>query len=309
MTADQTGPHSFQHLNDTRNDWWNPDFLALIAQRTGLNKCERVLDVGCGLGHFGRLLAPMLAPKFSLTGIDPEPQWVQGAQEFARTFVDHFAGAQMQYEVGKVEQLPFADHTFDAVFCQTVLIHVRDPECAFAEMKRVTKPGGLLLVAEPNNYGMFQRFATELASLEDPEAIGRRIAHWVRLIRGKKALGEGDLGVGVHLPKLFAMLESPQYFTNDRPFLLAPPYESGAQARMLVKEREGSASGLWSWPRSQALRFWIAGGGDASQFTDVYEDFLAFERRFLAAVAAGTHTELTAIVLFVAAGRTALSAP
>jgi ubiquinone/menaquinone biosynthesis C-methylase UbiE len=303
MTEQSHGPHSFQFLNETRNDWWNTDFLQLIATRTGLSRCRDVLDVGCGLGHFGRLLAPLLAPGFSLVGVDPELAWVAGAQQRAAHFVPHFAGSTMTFRQGRVEQLPFEDHTFDAVFCQTVLIHVSDPTLAFAEMKRVTKPGGLLLVAEPNNYGMFQRFATELAHNEDPELVGKMLTNWLRMVRGKRLLGQGDLGFGVQLPKLFASLCEPQYFTNDRPFLLSAPYDTPPQQRALSAEREAIAKGLWSWPRTQAQEFWLAGGGQRSEFDAAYDGLLAFERKFLSAVDAGTHFELSAIVLFVASGR------
>src|SRR4051812_44702072 len=39
---------------DWRDTWWNADFLDLMARRWGLSSALRVLDVGCGVGHWGR---------------------------------------------------------------------------------------------------------------------------------------------------------------------------------------------------------------------------------------------------------------
>lgn len=62
MNAKKTNPHSKQYFNDTRDFWWNKDFLQLMANRLCLKDVQKVLDVGCGQGHWGLLLLPFLHP-------------------------------------------------------------------------------------------------------------------------------------------------------------------------------------------------------------------------------------------------------
>ena len=57
----------------------------------------------------------------------------------------------MSFQAGRAESLPFPDGSFDLVTCQTVLIHVREPSVALREYLRVVRPGGRLLLIEPNN--------------------------------------------------------------------------------------------------------------------------------------------------------------
>src|SRR4029079_1327620 len=68
------------------------------------------------------------------------------ARAIARGLEDRFS-----YRQGEAQRLPFPDSSFDLTTCQTLLIHLPDPGAAIAEMLRVTKPGGLVAVAEPNN--------------------------------------------------------------------------------------------------------------------------------------------------------------
>lgn len=147
MALDPLQPslHSEQYFGDTRDFWWHVDFLALMARRWRLDEVHAMLDVGCGLGHWGRLLRPLLAPDARVWGIDPEPEWVTQAAERADQ-----PGAYT-YGTASADALPFPDDTFDMVTCQTVLIHVPDLAAALREMHRVLRPGGLLAVAEPNN--------------------------------------------------------------------------------------------------------------------------------------------------------------
>src|SRR5262249_28625283 len=140
--------HSAEYFGETRDYWWNPDFLALMGRRLALDRVHDVLDVGCGVGHWGQLLAGVLPKSARVQGVDPDPSWVEQAvaRAAARGLADRF-----RYQVAIAEKLPFADASFDLVTCQTVLIHVPDPGAAIDEMIRVTRPGGLILAAEPNN--------------------------------------------------------------------------------------------------------------------------------------------------------------
>ena len=114
----------------------------------GLKQCRSVLDVGCGIGHWGLTLAPFLDPDCKVVGIDPEPQWVTRAIEGAKQKNE---ANRFQYQLETAEEISFEDNTFDMVTCQTVLIHVKDVTVALKEMLRVLKPGGILAVAEPSN--------------------------------------------------------------------------------------------------------------------------------------------------------------
>ena len=53
-------PHSAEYFGEYRDFWWNSDFLKLMANRLQLDQAKTVLDVGCGIGHWGQILAPVL---------------------------------------------------------------------------------------------------------------------------------------------------------------------------------------------------------------------------------------------------------
>src|SRR5438094_8829184 len=67
--------HSAEYFGDTRDHWWNLDFLELLGKRLSLDRGRDVLDVGCGVGHWGQLLAHVLPGSARGQGVDPEPLW------------------------------------------------------------------------------------------------------------------------------------------------------------------------------------------------------------------------------------------
>src|ERR1043165_3807557 len=116
--------HSAEHFGDTRDDWWNRDFIEAVAKRWRFHEVRRVLDVGCGVGHWGRLLAPTFAKDVHLCGVDREALWVEKAAERARAAG---LGERSDYRLASADALPFDDASFDLVTCQTLLMHVPDP--------------------------------------------------------------------------------------------------------------------------------------------------------------------------------------
>jgi ubiquinone/menaquinone biosynthesis C-methylase UbiE len=113
--------------------------LAARAQRllAPVKGDERVLDVGCGTGALAYALAPLVG---EVVGVDSSEELLGAAREHAPpgcTFV-----------AGDAEALPFPYGDFDLVGCLRVLHHVRRPELVVAEIARVTRPGGRILLAD-----------------------------------------------------------------------------------------------------------------------------------------------------------------
>ncbi|MBC3841458.1 methyltransferase domain-containing protein [Streptacidiphilus sp. 4-A2] len=75
-----------------------------------------------------------------MDGIDPSPKLIGAARRHAAQ-----TGREIGYTVGKSEQLPYADASFDIVTCVDVLEHVESPAQAVREIQRVLVPGGLFL--------------------------------------------------------------------------------------------------------------------------------------------------------------------
>ena len=257
--------HSAAYFGEQRNFWWNDDFVALLGQRLRLSGVRRVLDVGCGLGHWGRVLLPHM-PEATLVGVDPEEAWVRGATERAR---QAGLGDRALYQRGEIHALPFEEAQFDLVTCQTVLIHVADVRRALADMKRVLAPGGLLVTAEPNN------LASALAEgsarrLADPDTRAALLRFQMICERGKVACGEGDNSLGEVLIGLIAEagFTEPQCWISDRAQTLVPPYKNPDQRAFRDDMIAQYEKGNWIWSRDETQRYFLAGGGTASEFEE-----------------------------------------
>jgi ubiquinone/menaquinone biosynthesis C-methylase UbiE len=98
---------------------------------------ERLLDAGCGDGGVARLLRRRVA---SVVAVDVEP---------SDSWRDE---PGLEFLVADAEELPFGDEAFDVVHSKDSLHHMRSPERALAEYRRVLKPDGAALIVEANRY-------------------------------------------------------------------------------------------------------------------------------------------------------------
>jgi SAM-dependent methyltransferase len=288
-----TAPHSAQHLSlASRDFWWNPDFLDLMSRRWRLSDVRRVLDVGAGVGHWGRLLLPRCHPEATLTGLDREPSWVEEATRRAAALG---LEGRTGFLLGHGEALPFPDGAFDLVTCQTLLLHVADPAAVLRELRRVAAPGGLVVVAEPINMaGSLVPGSTRFH--DDVEDVLELLRMELLCFRGKERLGLGNNSIGALLPRLFreAGLGEPQVAQSDKVSILAPPY-AGEEAQALLAEARASLSrGDWLWGREEQRRYYLAGGGAAGEFDALFERGLVMSRRIVEAYEAGTEFSLGA---------------
>jgi SAM-dependent methyltransferase len=122
--------------------WWYRSTRALMAQllepwlASRSPSRTRILDAGCGPGGNGA----WLADRGSVTGVDVAME----ALEFVRTRRPTTTPVR-----GGLTDLPLRDGSFDAAIAITVLYTVRDDTSAIDELRRVLRPGGVVLVVEP----------------------------------------------------------------------------------------------------------------------------------------------------------------
>ena len=147
-----------------------------------------LLDVGCGPASITADLAERVAPG-RVIALDA----AAGALEAARaTLRERGLSEQVEVTSGDVMALPFEDASFDVVHAHQVLQHLADPVGALAEMRRVTRPGGIVAVRDavysamtwfPEPAGMEQwrsvYMATARANGGEPDA-GSRLLSWAR---------------------------------------------------------------------------------------------------------------------------------
>ncbi|MGH9458945.1 MAG: class I SAM-dependent methyltransferase, partial [Thermoanaerobaculia bacterium] len=97
---------------------------------------KRCLDAGCGGGRNSVAMARLGASE--VVGIDVGEEGIRNAQERASGLPN------VRFQVGSLLDLPFADASFDLVWCAGVLMHTADEERALDELVRVLRPGGYL---------------------------------------------------------------------------------------------------------------------------------------------------------------------
>lgn len=125
-----------EHGDFSRRHVLDPEMIARIEAR-GFSSA---LDVGCGEGRFCRM---MRDKGIEMTGLDPTVALLTHAN--AKDPMGH-------YVVGRAEAMPFAAETFDLVICYLTLIDIAKLEPAIAEIHRVLKPGGTLLIANLTSF-------------------------------------------------------------------------------------------------------------------------------------------------------------
>ena len=224
--------HSEEYFGDFRDYWYNLDFLELMAKRWELENVNTLLDVGCGQCHWTRIISAFLKKGSVVAAVDSDPKWARENDKL-RGF---FAEREVDFEIEKAvaENLPFADDSFDAVTCQTVLIHLENPLNALREMKRVLKPGGILICAEPNNL-MGSVLKDSITSKFETDELVEWFAFGLIKEKGKINLGKGDNSIGDLLTQFFSQLELTEIkaYLSDKANVIIPPYQTKEIKAML----------------------------------------------------------------------------
>lgn len=115
---------------------WSRLLVPGLAAFAGVRDGDRVLDVGTGTGALASGLVKAL-PGTRIVGIDPSEAFVSHARAAD-------PGGRVRYELGDVQALRFPDGAFDQTIALLVMNFVPDHRKAIAEMRRVTRPDGVV---------------------------------------------------------------------------------------------------------------------------------------------------------------------
>lgn len=112
---------------------------AEFVDRLGLRPGMRVLDVACGTGN---LTLPAARTGADVTGLDFAPNLIEEAK--ANAAAD---GLNIAFDIGDAEDLPYEDESFDVVISMFGAMFTPRPDVTAAELKRVCRPGGVIVMA------------------------------------------------------------------------------------------------------------------------------------------------------------------
>jgi SAM-dependent methyltransferase len=121
------------------------DELRAMIAGLPLRPGDQVLDMACGDGAYSVWLAERVAPNGHVTGVDISPAFLAQARELA---APTSVASNISFEPGDIDALPFADHSFDLVWCAQSMYSLPEPRAALRELRRVTRPGGRVAIFE-----------------------------------------------------------------------------------------------------------------------------------------------------------------
>lgn len=133
------------------NHWWfrgRRRMIWALLKRAGITSSPRILDAGCGTGRNMIEFRGLGEPE----GVDFSPE----AVEFC-----HLRGLSQVVEA-PVEKLPYEDGRFDLILATDVIEHLDDDRRALTELRRVSAPGGHLLITVPAYQWLWSSFDDSL---------------------------------------------------------------------------------------------------------------------------------------------------
>jgi ubiquinone/menaquinone biosynthesis C-methylase UbiE len=196
-----TGPAAVRRLL-TLHNIYAPAGRRVLLQ-AGLSPGMHVADFGCGIGAVTRMLAEMVGPSGSVTGVDANNAQLDQARIICRaagrtntSFVEADACAT---------RLP--RNSYDLVYCRFLLLHLPDPAACLREMRDVLKPGGRIVVEDgdlataaslpPTAINAFADLFTRLGPTRGLDySLSRNLYHMV------KDAGFSDPEIEIHQPAL-----------------------------------------------------------------------------------------------------------
>ena len=153
---------------------WSRRLAQLFLDFSGAADGEQILDAGCGTGNLTFALAARANVR-GISGLDYSAAYIDHA-------VRHNHDPRIEFRVGDVCSLPFADATFDRTLSMLVLHFVPQTDRAVTELRRVTRPGGIVAATVWDQRGgmVANRMFFDTAAMLDPKAAEARARNCTR---------------------------------------------------------------------------------------------------------------------------------
>jgi ubiquinone/menaquinone biosynthesis C-methylase UbiE len=161
----------------------------------------RIADFGCGVGAVTRMLAEMTGPAGSVIGIDASPAQLEQAGYICRAH----GLENVTFRAADACNTGLPQQSFDLVYCRFLLLHLPDPAACLREMRRVLKPGGILVIEDgdlatatsvpPTALNAFAELFSRLGPIRGLDySIAKNLYHMV------KDAGFEEPGIEIHQP-------------------------------------------------------------------------------------------------------------
>ena len=118
---------------------WSRQLAPLFVEFAGVRDGDVVLDVGCGTGSLSSTLA-RITRAAKIVGVDPSAGFIEAARS-------QITDPRVTIELGDAQDLPYSDASFDRCLALLIVNFIPDAPKAAREMRRVTKPGGVVATA------------------------------------------------------------------------------------------------------------------------------------------------------------------
>lgn len=202
LLVDEYYRKSYKRIQRGGLQGWGNSLVDRWVEKFGVKgeSSHKYLEIGASSGeHFRYFRRPVQSGNYKAVDLAPgisNPELFKELSELGL----------VEFITGNAEALPFENDSFDRSISLCVLAHVSDPEKVFSELKRVTKPGGYVIVGMPCDPGLLNRLIKQiltyrsmrLAGIQNPQLIYARehkngVGNLVTL--AKHVFQEDDLNV------------------------------------------------------------------------------------------------------------------
>jgi SAM-dependent methyltransferase len=226
---------------------------------------ERVLDVGCGTGS----LAAVLVERESVVRVDG----IDFSEVYVKHATRHHADPRLHFRVGDACSMPFEAKAYDCTLSLLMLHFVPEPHLAISEMRRVTRPGGVVAAAVWDAQGgvVMNRIFFDTAAALSPSANAARGQNFTRPLTGPGQLAAAWRATGfddvtdtmLTIRMEFANFDDywAPYAGKDGPYAAYVSTLDDAQRESLIDAlRLAYCAGESDGPRSFAATAWAVRG-------------------------------------------------